>query len=490
MNQFQPPMGGIWAMEGDYSWIPSVNLYSASDIKTLEETSDAYEELLEKWRNLWKKEPNKSLGTKRKEKVQRRLDKTRGIVRIPKRAKQEDWDVGLTGSNVNLFSMLSELLCSNGGIIKIPENADYTLEDVMAVVAYAATSTSNSTAAAVKELKRRMPDSAIPSDSTVFSYIYENDIADILAFFRVVNSEILSLIGMPNEPVDVAVDFHNVGYYGDRNTEGVRGIKAKNGTSWGYSFFTIDMLWNTKLTLDIVDINALKKDYAILIGGLLKRIKERGLIIRTMFLDREFFNVSAILALFNMDVDFIMAAKSNKRIKRMLEEHKRENGVTPAIFKYRFDDKRCPEFYLLAIPNHDYDAEDKKSNEFLLFATCINFGSVDAFVKTVPEEYKKRWNIETGYRMKREFKIRTCSKKAVARVLFFTIQSILHNFLNVQKRVLTITAYELKSLISEDIQNYFVDKSSNWLPFCEFYAKLKAYNENRVVELRSKLALS
>jgi len=58
MNQFQPPMGDIWAMEGDYSWIPSVNLYSASDIKTLEEASDAYEELLEKWRNLWKKEPN------------------------------------------------------------------------------------------------------------------------------------------------------------------------------------------------------------------------------------------------------------------------------------------------------------------------------------------------------------------------------------------------------------------------------------------------
>lgn len=110
-------------------------MYSASDIKTLEEASDAYEELLEKWRNLWKKEPNKSLGAKRKEKVQRRLDKNRGIVRIPKRARQEDWDVKLTGSNVNLFSMLSELLCSNGGIIKIPENADYTLGDVMAVVA-------------------------------------------------------------------------------------------------------------------------------------------------------------------------------------------------------------------------------------------------------------------------------------------------------------------------------------------------------------------
>jgi hypothetical protein len=65
--------------------------------------------------------------------------------------------------------MLAELLCSNGGIIKIPEGAKYTLEDVIAVIIYAATST--------------------------------------------VNSAILALIGIPDEAVDVAVDFHDIGYY-------------------------------------------------------------------------------------------------------------------------------------------------------------------------------------------------------------------------------------------------------------------------------------
>jgi len=73
------------------------------------------------------------------------------------------------------------------------------------------------------------------------------------------------VIGIPDEPVDVAVDFHDIGYYGDKNDKGVRGIKPKNGTSWGHSFFTIDLLWEPKLTFDIVNIAGLNKDYIILI---------------------------------------------------------------------------------------------------------------------------------------------------------------------------------------------------------------------------------
>ena len=129
--------------------------------------------------------------------------------------------------------MFSELLCSNGGIIRIPEGAGYTLEETIPVIVYAATSTANSLEAAVAELKRKMPDAAIPSADTIFNYIYENEIEEILSFFREVNSEILAVIGIPDEPVDVAVDFHDIGYYGDKNDEGVRGIKPKNGTSWG-----------------------------------------------------------------------------------------------------------------------------------------------------------------------------------------------------------------------------------------------------------------
>jgi len=42
-----------------------------------------------------------------------------------------------------------------------------------------------------------MPDAVIPSADTVFSFLYANEIEEILSFFRKVNSEILALTSIP-----------------------------------------------------------------------------------------------------------------------------------------------------------------------------------------------------------------------------------------------------------------------------------------------------
>ena len=90
--------------------------------------------------------------------------------------------------------------------------------------------------------------------------------------------------------------------------------------------------------------------------------------------------------------------------------------------------------------------------------------------------------------MKNEFKIRTCSKKGVARVLFFVGQCILHNLLNVLKSILSITAYKLKSRIAEDIQKYPQDgKFVNTVPFRDFYTKMASYN--KLTRLKRRCAL-
>jgi hypothetical protein len=245
-------------------------------------------------------------------------------------------------------------------------------------------------------------------------------------------------------------------------------------------------------TFDIVNITGLNKDYAALVEGVVHRIRAMGLQIREILSDRELFNVDAILKFYELGVDFIMAARIDKRVRRMLEEHKREKGREPAMFKYKFKDERSPEFYLVAIPNPEFDPskrEGKGNREFFLFATSIAFGSVEEFAKRVPKEYRRRWNIETGYRVKKEFKIRSCSRSYVARVLFFVIQCIMHNFLNVLKRILHITAHQLKSLIAEDIEKFLKrGKFRNNIPLRKFYAKMTYYNRYRVLELQCRLA--
>jgi hypothetical protein len=93
--------------------------------------------------------------------------------------------------------------------------------------------------------------------------------------------------------------------------------------------------------------------------------------------------------------------------------------------------------------------------------------------------------------VKNEFKIRTCSKKDTARVLFVVVQSIPHNFLNVQKSILSVAAYELKSRIVDDIPRYLGDgKFLNAVPLREFSMEMASYNERRVMELRHQLLIS
>ena len=223
--------------------------------------------------------------------------------------------------DTNFFMMLSEMLCSNGGIIELPDGAKYSLQDAMNVLLYASVSCSNSTEAAATDLRRKYPKAEIPSADTVHNYMKGNNIDHILSFFRNISSEFIDLINIPNKPQDVAIDFHDIGYFGDKNTTGVRGIKPKNGTSFGYSYLTIDLIGDFKLTPDIINITGLNKNYGILINGILERIQSIEIKVRSLFMDREFFNLKAILTLHDMGIDYIMAASSNQRINRLLDNH-------------------------------------------------------------------------------------------------------------------------------------------------------------------------
>ena len=132
---------------------------------------------------------------------------------------------------------------------------------------------------------------------------------------------------------------------------------------------------------------------------------------------------------------------------------------------------------------------DEKREKYILFATNQKAESIEKFEKTIPEEYRKRWNIETGYRVKNDFKIRTCTKSPVARVLFFIVQCIMYNVLNMLKSVVEITSHELKSLINEDIKKAvrYGLKSLNLIPVKVLLDCLRWFNEERYRVLRTRL---
>jgi len=241
---------------------------------------------------------------------------------------------------------------------------------------------------------------------------------------------------------DIAIDFHHVPFHGDKNAALIRGIKAKNGTPWGYEYCTLDIIGDQKLTLDVIPISALKKDYSILVELLFERLEKMKVKIGTVYFDKEFCNDDTISVLTKRKINYVIACKSNKKIIKKLENFKKENGHNPTVFEYNFNENGT-KFNLVAVPHEKKD--------YILFATNKDVKPIEEFEKSIPEEYRKRWNIETGYRVKNEFKTHTCTKSPVARTLFFLIQCTLYNILNMLKLGLEITASEMKSIIDEDI---------------------------------------
>lgn len=392
--------------------------------------------------------------------------------------------------NANILALTSELF-SKTSIIKLPEGTKYGFQDTLNVILHAATSTANSIESASDNLKRKNPEMKILSADSIHDYINSNSIDYIMSSFRQINAEITETARLKGTTQDIAIDFHDIPYYGEKNTSGIRGIKPKNGTSWGYSFCTLDIIGETKLTLDVIDIKGLAKNYAVFIESMVQRINSMGVSVKTLFMDAEFFNFSTISTLHRLNIQYIIAASSNKRINRMLNEHKKKFGSASTILNYQFE-KGGPEFKIVAILNPRYDPKAKKekgNSEYFLFATNLAVNSTSEFIKIIPDEYKKRWNIETGYKIKNIFKIRTCSKSPIVRTLFFLIQCLLYNVLNLLKSVIEIDAYKLKSAISDAILTFIKERYKYLciIPIKMFMELLRKYNEDRIQTLRNRL---
>jgi len=123
----------------------------------------------------------------------------------------------MTIGTASLLAVSSELF-NNHSIITLPESANYNCQDTLNLLLYAATSSANSLESASNDLKTKNPNIKIPSADTLFNYIKENNIEDILSAFRKMNHEILKTIKIEKGVHDLAIDFHDIPYYGDKNT--------------------------------------------------------------------------------------------------------------------------------------------------------------------------------------------------------------------------------------------------------------------------------
>ena len=88
----------------------------------------------------------------------------------------------------------------------------------------------------------------------------------------------------------------------------------------------VDIIGDDKLTLDVIPITTLKKDYSILIEILFKRLETISVKVGTLYSDKEFCNDDAISALTTLEI-LLSHVNPIKKSKRNSIISKKKMGI-------------------------------------------------------------------------------------------------------------------------------------------------------------------
>lgn len=253
-----------------------------------------------------------------------------------------------------------------------------------------------------------------PKGHSLLYHIGKMKIGSVMEMFTKSSEEIFKLAKKSNvfksRKLDVAIDFHDIPYWGNEKNPMLVRTKKKQGTTFAYRFATITIVEHGKrFTLLALPVSPLDRK-EIVVDRLMKYAKNI-ISIDTVYVDRGFYSGAVIDVLKRHKVKFLMITPKNKRIKRLLREN--ENG---AIIDFTM--RKSTTFTVVIF---------KKDGKVCNYATNINVDNRRR-IPSLRELYGKRWGIETAYRIKdHDFKARTTSRKYVVRLFYFLFCVLLYN---------------------------------------------------------------
>ncbi len=230
--------------------------------------------------------------------------------------------------------------------------------------------------------------------------------------------------------LDIAFDIHKIPFYGKNGGGYIKGGKPERGTSYFYQFLTCDIVVAGKrFTIDVVPIHNLNSIEELLdesLGRVRKKIR-----IDRVFLDRGFANSNCVPVLEKHNKKYIMPIPRNEKIKQWMGK---SEGCKSRLIE-KFEVKKGNN---MAITNL-YLVDDK---EGIKRAFITNFYIPEQLAHYLYSWYRRRWGIETGYRLKdQDFKPRTTSKNYIIRLFYFLFSTMLYNLWILTNIVVGIMLY-------------------------------------------------
>ena len=216
---------------------------------------------------------------------------------------------------------------------------------------------------------------------------------------------------------DVAVDFTEWYFYGDKTTPMVVGKEPDRGTTKCYKFATINIVESGKpftlLALPVGPFDEKQKILSQLISYALNRIK-----IKRVYVDRGFFDSKSIKIFNRFHLKYLMPATQITTVKEVIK-------ITPSPSVITDFEMKDVKFNLILV---DEKLENGKKVK-RAFATNEEYNENDVnLAERLFDLYSKRWGIETSYRVKKNSYLpKTTSKNYQIRLFYFMFSVLLYN---------------------------------------------------------------
>jgi len=232
----------------------------------------------------------------------------------------------------------------------------------------------------------------------------------------------------------VAIDLTLIPYHGQpaRDKSEIYRSAPKSGTTHFHAYATAVVVHKAHrytLALTRVPYGESMKE---VVQRLLRILRRRGVKIKYLLLDKEFFNVSVISYLRRAGHGFIIPAvprgrkpKSPRKPTGLRALLSNKHGYYTHTLRSNSGGKQRSVRVTICVASKWYT--EKKSGKRRRKKLLYGVWKVRLTPREIRETYRKRFGIETSYRQMNEARIKTCTRDPAQRLLFVGIALVLRN---------------------------------------------------------------
>ncbi|MCP4113790.1 MAG: ISH3 family transposase [Desulfobacteraceae bacterium] len=230
---------------------------------------------------------------------------------------------------------------------------------------------------------------------------------------------------LQNSRQKVAIDLNLIPYYGTPSEQEESYIirsQAKAGTCSFYAYATVYVISRGKRVT--LALHAVRRDETLvcIITRLLDQMAPLHISIKRLYLDRGFYCVPVIRWLQACDIPLEMPVivRGKQGGTRALVQRKRTYKTSYTMHSQSYGSVT---FQVWVVGTYEMGRRGHHGVKYLAFVVY----KVSLGIRALPGDYRKRFGIESSYRLKNLSRIRTTTKNPVTRLLYVGIAFLLVN---------------------------------------------------------------